>query len=71
LTPRETEILRLIAEGVGNAEIAQRLALGLGTVKDHVRDILEKLSAADRAQRRSSRYAVDLSDANVKHCGGG
>lgn len=50
LTPRETEILRLIADGVGNAEIAQRLALGLGTVKGHIRDILEKLSAADRTQ---------------------
>ena len=50
LTPRETEILRLIAEGVGNAEIAQRLYIGLGTVKGHVRDILEKLSAADRTQ---------------------
>ncbi|MDQ6766625.1 MAG: response regulator transcription factor [Candidatus Eremiobacteraeota bacterium] len=50
LTPRETEILRLIADGVGNAEIGQRLALGLGTVKGHIRGILEKLSAADRTQ---------------------
>src|SRR5579872_827224 len=50
LTARETEILRLIADGIGNAEIAQRLFLGLGTVKGHVRDILEKLSAADRTQ---------------------
>lgn len=50
LSPRETEILRLIAEGVGNAEIAQRLHLGLGTVKGHIREILEKLSAADRTQ---------------------
>lgn len=48
LTPRETEILRLIADGAGNAEIAERLSLGLGTVKGHVRDILEKLSASDR-----------------------
>jgi NarL family two-component system response regulator LiaR len=50
LTPRETEILRLIADGVGNAEIGVRLSLGLGTVKGHIRDILEKLSAADRTQ---------------------
>jgi NarL family two-component system response regulator LiaR len=50
LTPRETEILKLVADGVGNAEIADRLALGLGTVKGHIRDILEKLSAADRTQ---------------------
>jgi NarL family two-component system response regulator LiaR len=50
LSPRETEIMRLIADGVGNAEIARRLSLGLGTVKGHIRDILEKLSAADRTQ---------------------
>jgi DNA-binding NarL/FixJ family response regulator len=50
LTPRELDVLRLIADGVGNAEIAERLHLGLGTVKGHIRDILEKLSAADRTQ---------------------
>jgi two-component system, NarL family, response regulator LiaR len=48
LTERETEILRLIADGIGNSEIAERLHIGLGTVKGHVRDILEKLSASDR-----------------------
>ena len=48
LTQRETEVLRLVADGVGNAEIATRLAIGLGTVKGHVRDILEKLAASDR-----------------------
>ena len=50
LTPRETEILRLIAEGRANTEIADGLHIGLGTVKGHIRDILEKLSAADRTQ---------------------
>jgi DNA-binding NarL/FixJ family response regulator len=50
LSPRETEILRMIAEGRGNAEIAAMLYIGLGTVKGHVRDILEKLAAADRTQ---------------------
>jgi len=50
LTARETDVLRLIADGVGNAEIADRLYIGLGTVKGHVRDILEKLKAADRTQ---------------------
>ncbi len=49
LTPRERDVLRLIADGVGNAEIATRLSVSLGTVKGHVEDILEKLSAADRA----------------------
>lgn len=50
LTPRETGILKLIADGVGNQEIARQLNIGLGTVKGHVRDILAKLSAADRTQ---------------------
>jgi NarL family two-component system response regulator LiaR len=48
LTPREIEILRLIADGRANTEIATELHIGLGTVKGHIRDILEKLSAADR-----------------------
>jgi NarL family two-component system response regulator LiaR len=50
LTPRELDVLRLVADGVGNAEIAEKLHIGLGTVKGHIRDILEKLSAADRTQ---------------------
>lgn len=50
LTPRETDVLRLIAEGKANTEIAELLFIGLGTVKGHIRDILEKLSAADRTQ---------------------
>ena len=50
LTTRELDVLRLIADGIGNVEIAERLHIGLGTVKGHVRDILEKLSAADRTQ---------------------
>ena len=62
LTPRETEILVLIAEGAGNNEIAQRLHLGLGTVKGHVADILEKLSASDRAQAAVTAYRRGLID---------
>ncbi len=50
LTPRETEIVRLVASGRGNAEIARSLYIGLGTVKGHIRDILEKLAATDRTQ---------------------
>jgi NarL family two-component system response regulator LiaR len=50
LTPREIDVLRLVAEGIGNNEIAERLHIGLGTAKGHVRDILEKLSASDRTQ---------------------
>ncbi len=50
LTPRETEVLRLIADGLGNKTIAERLGIGVATVKTHVEDILEKLSASDRTQ---------------------
>jgi NarL family two-component system response regulator LiaR len=50
LTPREQDVLRLVADGLGNAEIAERLFLGLGTVKGHIRDILEKLASSDRTQ---------------------
>jgi len=48
LTQREVQILRLIAEGTNNLDIADQLNLSLGTVKGHVRDILDKLQAADR-----------------------
>ena len=50
LTSRETEILRLISDGNANSQIAETLHIGLGTVKGHIRDILEKLSASDRTQ---------------------
>jgi DNA-binding NarL/FixJ family response regulator len=60
LTPRETEILRLVAEGIGNAEIAEKLYVSLGTVKGHVADIMEKLSASDRAQAAVTAYRRGL-----------
>jgi NarL family two-component system response regulator LiaR len=50
LTPRELEVLRLIAEGLGNIEIAERLHMSIGTVKGHIGDILDKLAASDRTQ---------------------
>src|SRR5580765_7272456 len=50
LTARETEVLGLVANGLGNREIAERLGTAAGTVKIHVQNILEKLSAADRTQ---------------------
>lgn len=60
LTPRETDVLRLVAEGVGNVEIAERLNIGLGTVKSHIADILEKLAASDRAQAAVTAYRRGL-----------
>jgi DNA-binding NarL/FixJ family response regulator len=50
LTGREREVLALLGEGLANAEIAERLLLGTGTVKDHISAILGKLGAANRVQ---------------------
>jgi DNA-binding NarL/FixJ family response regulator len=48
LTPREVEVLSLVAQGLANKDIAERLGTASGTVKMHVQKILEKLGAADR-----------------------
>ncbi len=50
LTPRETEIVRLIAEGLSNQQIAQRLFLSNGTVRNHISTILEKTGLEHRTQ---------------------
>lgn len=50
LSPRQIEILGLVADGLSNAEIASRLYLGESTVKWHVRKILKALGVANRAQ---------------------
>ena len=48
LTPRETEVLELAAQGLGNREIGDRLGTAGGTVKIHMQNILHKLGASDR-----------------------
>lgn len=50
LTPREKEVLQLIATGASNREIAQQLYISEGTVKNHVTNILNRLNLRDRTQ---------------------
>ena len=56
LTPRELEVLRLLARGLTNQAIANELVVREGTVKYHVKNILRKLGATSRADA-VSRYA--------------
>jgi NarL family two-component system response regulator LiaR len=56
LTGREVDVLRLVAQGSTNREIAETLIIGVGTVRTHVSNILSKLHLANRTQ--AALYAL-------------
>ena len=60
LTDREVEVLRLVARGMSNAEIAQQLIVGVATAKTRVSRLLMKLDARDRAQLVVAAYESGL-----------
>ncbi len=60
LTPRELEVLRLVARGLANSEIARKLVIGEATVKTHIARIFGKLHLHDRAQAVVLAYETGL-----------
>jgi DNA-binding NarL/FixJ family response regulator len=65
LTPRELEVLRLLAEGMRQAEIAERLVISPKTVSTHIERILTKLGAHSRAEAIALAYRLQLVTAPV------
>lgn len=65
LTEREMDVLRLVAQGLSNQEIAESLVIGLGTVRTHVSNILAKLHLANRTQ--AALYALQEGLAPLNH----
>lgn len=63
LTSREADVLRLLAVGLSNAEIARRLIISTATVKTHTRNIYRKLGVSNRTQAAVRGLALSLPQA--------
>lgn len=65
LTPRELEVLALVVKGMNNREIGEQLHLATGTVRNHVSEIMGKLTVSDRTQAAVKAVQMGLVDAGV------
>jgi len=60
LSERELEVLRLVAAGLSNSQIADKLIVTVGTVKRHLNNIFGKLNVSSRAQALARGHELDL-----------
>jgi DNA-binding NarL/FixJ family response regulator len=70
LTPREVEVLRLVARGRTNEQIARSLLVSVSTVKKHIRRVVDKLGVSDRTQAAVRAIELGLLPTNGRDIGG-
>jgi DNA-binding NarL/FixJ family response regulator len=66
ITPREAEVLRLLAQGRTNPQIAENLAVSRGTIKIHVQNIISKLGVSDRTQAAVRAIELGLATSGLE-----